>query len=407
MKISIFIMISILALKVAAEFNETTISAPTTTPKPKKIYKIEYPASGSQEACYMNGRKFKNAYLRGVKSPNLVTLNASNFETCQKLCCYEKRFDCRSFSFFKPLRQCFLMNLTRYNRKVDLITVRGYVHVQIIPEGEITTMAYTTDSYEATTGDTPLGPDSTATDGNVGNATTDSTGLTTEAYVSSPVELTTSMSDFESTNKSDDDGNGSEDPDNSDDIDGSGSSSSNENGNSSTTASIPPKKLGPEDGHFEVSKAPEKIISDECLLECGGNGECKLKMVQENSENSRMVTKAYCKCEEGFGGESCETKIDEEASFPVWIIVIIVIGALILILLIVACVLLQLYKKKKGEYRVVEHIRRWARRGKKPKKPDNDDEIAHMEDDPYNSSPTESVHNIENPDGSAATKTAV
>lgn len=337
MKIEIVVLFGIIYVSAAVEFNITTTANPVTKPKGPKFETIYYNATASQAECSLTVLKFPGAYLRGAKYPNLITYNnISNFKSCQKLCCYEKSFECKSLSFFRPLRQCFVMNLTRHDKGVSLTQVANMVHVQTLTEYDLMTTA---------------SPDEETTEMSV-NSTTQATtigGRPADGGAAKPTPSTGSVNlpSEQSTTKSVKDGSNS---------DGS-------------------EKENPT-GVFNVAgpASSEKLIARDCAVNCSNNGRCLRKNVDDSADDGYN-----CECSNGFTGKYCETQVTEEGGLAVWIIVVIVIGVLILILIIVACVLLKLYKKK-GEYRVVDYFRRWTRRQKKPSKPDNPNEIAHMED---------------------------
>nr|XP_039258279.1 uncharacterized protein LOC120334834 [Styela clava] len=161
---SLLVLTVLYLTKASAQDLSTTIASTTEGPMIHRIVFEAEEASGSgdepsTEECRMSYIKFEGMYLRGVKEPNHIDYNATTFEACEKRCCYETGFKCRSFSYFEPTHQCFLMNVTRYYTKYDLVSSKSHVHVEVVKELSTTT---TTTVAFPTPARTPKRPESSS-----------------------------------------------------------------------------------------------------------------------------------------------------------------------------------------------------------------------------------------------------
>ncbi|CAK8689243.1 unnamed protein product [Clavelina lepadiformis] len=97
----------------------------------------------NMEDCLSDFEGFKNIYLQGVKEEFFVTYNQTTLEECKTLCCKEERFECQSFSYFVPLKVCWVMNVTDDHGNAKKENAQNWFHYQHVrPGGEEDTTAY-------------------------------------------------------------------------------------------------------------------------------------------------------------------------------------------------------------------------------------------------------------------------
>nr|XP_039262151.1 uncharacterized protein LOC120338257 [Styela clava] len=396
--------VAIVFLQFSVTSQATTQAVPTTPAKEiyKAVFYSKEPGKENKIECKLHYIRFDGAYLRGVKAPNHIHFNGSNFEDCKRRCCYESRFECKSFSYFRYLRQCFIMNVTREHEKVELVDFKGYTHVEIVesPVEETTqTPDETTVSIDETTEPLFWEP-STFSEQNTGTTSQTKASSTSGFHSTDGNPTTDNREDSDTTAVSTKNSN-TESIVSTDGSSMEGSGSTTNLVTDGTTSTI--KIAGPDKGVLEESDTPEKLVLNNCPMNCENDGECLIR------ETNDPIAKeeAYCKCSEGFDGEKCENIVTNSDGFPVAIIIVIVIVSIIVILLIVICVLCQLHRRKKGEYRVVSHFRKWARRGKAKQKGVEDDKDATDLEGKEITTPTTSVQSIQNSDASSASKTQV
>ncbi|XP_076812906.1 uncharacterized protein LOC143459576 [Clavelina lepadiformis] len=337
----------------------------------------------NMEDCLSDFEGFKNIYLQGVKEEFFVTYNQTTLEECKTLCCKEERFECQSFSYFVPLKVCWVMNVTDDHGNAKKENAQNWFHYHHVRPGgkfvpnfcdiylttaspEISSVAYGV-NFENVTSASSSGLFSHLRDSLVVSTNAQTLGENDEEKNGVADPTSTSLD----INKRTDDPRTLKDNKDDDasktlaltrsDVTYSlnvlpGEEDTTAYNDVTKKAFLPRRRTTTLKPLTSTAKVHVTAGRRNCNIPCQNGGKCS-SVVDETNERTEL-----CSCKEGYSGLYCENPEIFSGGIADYIIPVAILGVIIFILFIILLAVYLLYRKRTGKYRVKRRADKWNRR---------------------------------------------